>query len=71
MQKLIIWMEDVGKYEGEELEDRGNNTDFEYSIGETIRVNGEHQYKCMKKEVVNGKLYQYFKRGIAQYNFDY
>lgn len=73
MKKLIIWMEDVEKYEGEELEDRSNQTDFEYNIGETITVNSDRAniYKCIKKEIVNGKLYQYFKQGRVSISFDY
>lgn len=71
MKKFIIWMEDVGKYEGEELEDRGNSTDFEYGIGETITVNNvENRYMCVKKEEMDGKLYQYFKKGRLHYSFD-
>ena len=73
MEKLIIWMEDAERYEGAELEDRGENTDFEYNIGEEITVNSsaDNVYRCMKKEVVNGKLFQYFKKGRVYFDFGY
>lgn len=71
MKKFIIWMEHLDKYEGEELEENGNNTDFEYEIGEKITVNNNQIYKCMKKEVVDEKLYQYFKKGRVSYDFNY
>lgn len=45
------------------------HTNFEYEIGETITVNSVEKFRCMKKEVVDGKLIQYFKKGIITFNY--
>lgn len=70
MKKYMIWHEDIEKYPLEELYEYGNNTDFEYEIGERILVDN-HPYKCYKKEIVGDKLYQYFVRGIITVEFPF
>lgn len=47
-------------------------TNFEYEIGEVIMLytsNDTYPVKCIKKKVIDGKLMQYFKRGIVNYQF--
>ncbi|AXQ67836.1 hypothetical protein KIOSHI_218 [Bacillus phage Kioshi] len=43
--------------------DEPMKTPFEYAVGEVIRVNNNRPHKCYKKEVKDGKLFQYFKEG--------
>lgn len=38
-------------------------TQFEYEIGEIITVNSNIDMMCKKKEITNGKMYQYFRQG--------
>lgn len=38
-------------------------TQYEYEIGEIINVNSHTEMMCKKKEIINGKLYQFFRQG--------
>lgn len=68
MKKYLVWMENV---RGDaKLEDIRENTVFEYYLGEVITVNNTNKYKCIRKEVINGNLYHYFKKGQVSYSFD-
>lgn len=44
-------------------------TKFEYGLGEIITVNSVDKYKCVHKEVVDGKLYQFFKKGVIRFDW--
>lgn len=48
--------------------DEPHHTEFEYEIGETIRVNSLDMYMCKVKKVVDGKLYQFFFKGRLVFN---
>lgn len=60
MHKYIIYNGDV---------DSKESIEFEYTVGEQIRVNSTDWYMCMKKEVVHGDLLQFFKKGIITYDY--
>ena len=44
---------------------------YEYRLGEVINVNSNSKFKCIRKEIVNGKRIHYFKEGIPTYRYDY
>jgi hypothetical protein len=54
MKKYIVYNDHL---EGRE------SIDYEYQVGEFIRVNSVEFMKCKKKEIVNGELNQYFNSG--------
>lgn len=60
LHKYIVYNGDV---KGKE------SIEFEYTVGEQIRVNSVDWYMCVKKEVINGDLLQYFKQGAITYNY--
>ena len=66
MEKLIVYKDVYGSVSEPE------HTQYEYEVGETISVDRyDNKYRCMKKEVVNGDLIQYFSQGKKTYTFDY
>lgn len=77
MENFLVWFEDLDRLnisildKKKLLEEIREHTDFEYSVGETITVNGDNVYRCMYKETIENNNYHYFKKGIISYNFDY
>ena len=43
--------------------DESQKAEFEYEIGETIRVNSVDTYMCKDKKELDGELYQFFFKG--------
>lgn len=64
IDRYIIFIDEYGNKSKE-------STEFEYEVGETIRVNSTQVYRCMRKEIVSDELIHYFKQGIKRYDFDY
>lgn len=47
-------------------------TPYEYEVGEVIMVygcNDTYPAKCVKKEVVDGDIYHYWRRGVMKASF--
>jgi len=62
MKKYMVYDEKI---------EQAEHTDFEYVVGETIGVNSNSVYRCMRKEIINNSLYQFFKKGRVIYDFNY
>lgn len=67
----IVWVEDLDSIKYGSIDDYRENTTFEYDIGEIITVNNTEVYKCIKKELLDGDLYHYFKKGEISYDFSF
>lgn len=59
MEKIVKDIEMYAIYGGGEAV----KTQYEYEIGEIINVNSHIEMMCKKKEIINGKLYQFFRQG--------
>jgi hypothetical protein len=58
MEKFIV----IGNDEPEQ-------TQYEYALGEIITVNSIDKYKCINKKIMNGNLYQFFKKGKLSFDW--
>ncbi|QFP93464.1 UNVERIFIED_ORG: hypothetical protein Xoosp15_199 [Xanthomonas phage Xoo-sp15] len=61
MDKYIVFSDDKQRM----------RTQFEYEIGEVIKVDSHQYYKCTDKKVIDGEMLHYFKRGKVTYDYDY